>query len=93
LKNLEDPATAACVRAERRVSRALGGSCTIPLAAYAEARGSKLHLRALVASPDGRRIARAEREGALSDAEALGATVADDLRARGAEEILASIGK
>jgi len=93
LKNLEHPASAACVRAERAVSRALGGSCTIPLAAYAEARGGRLSLRALVASPDGRRIARADREGALSDPEALGVAAAGDLRSRGAADILSSIGK
>jgi hydroxymethylbilane synthase len=93
LKSLEDGASAACVRAERTVSRALGGSCTIPLAAYAEARGPTLRLRALVASPDGKRIARAEREGPLSRPEALGAEAAADLRGRGAADILSSIGK
>src|SRR6185295_10662982 len=33
---LNDPATARCVQAERAVSRALGGSCAVPLGAYAE---------------------------------------------------------
>ena len=56
---LADPMAAACVRAERSVSRALGGSCTIPLAAFAQPEGGQLKLRALVASRDGRRIARA----------------------------------
>ena len=93
LKPLADFATAACVRAERAVSRALGGSCTIPLAAHAEAKGGRLRLRALVASPDGRRIARTEREGAIADPEALGAQAADELRGRGAVEILSSLGK
>jgi len=36
---LEDAATGACVRAERQVNLALGGSCTIPLGAYAEITG------------------------------------------------------
>src|SRR2546421_11662244 len=35
LQPLDDPATAQCVRAERAVSRALGGSCALPLGAYA----------------------------------------------------------
>ena len=90
---LADAATAACVRAERAVSRALGGSCTIPLAAYAEHARGKLRLRALVAAPDGKRIARADLEGADGEPEALGARAADALRREGAEEILASIGK
>jgi hydroxymethylbilane synthase len=89
---LADAATAACVRAERAVSRALGGSCTIPLGAYAESLAGKLRLRALVASPDGKRIARAQSEGPAADPEALGRRVADALRVQGAEEILSSIG-
>ena len=93
LKPLADFATAACVRAERAVSRALGGSCTIPLAAYAEEKGGWLRLRALVASPDGKRIARSERSGPAADPEALGAQAADELRSRGAVEILSAIGK
>jgi hydroxymethylbilane synthase len=93
LKGLEDANTAACVRAERTVSRALGGSCTIPLAAYAEAKDATLRLRALVASPDGKRIARAERTGPAADPEALGMQAADELRSRGAVDILSSLAK
>jgi hydroxymethylbilane synthase len=87
---LADAATSRCVRAERAVSRGLGGSCTLPLAAYAELAGGVIHLRALVASADGSRIVRAEARGA--DPETLGATVVEALRARGAAEILASLG-
>ncbi|MBS0554131.1 MAG: hydroxymethylbilane synthase, partial [Proteobacteria bacterium] len=36
LQPLNDDATAACVRAERAVARALAGSCEVPLGAYAE---------------------------------------------------------
>ena len=90
---LADPASAACVRAERAVSLALGGSCTVPLGAFAEKTHDRLRLRALVASPDGKRIARAECEGAASEPEALGARAAAELRSRGAAEILSSIGK
>jgi hydroxymethylbilane synthase len=90
---LADAATSACVRAEREVNRALGGSCTIPLGAYAEAAGGRLRLRALVASPDGRRFARAEGEGEAARPEALGARIAGLLRERGAVEILAALGQ
>jgi hydroxymethylbilane synthase len=88
---LQDKASSACVRAEREVNRALGGSCTIPLGAYAVQSGGKLELRALVASPDGRRIARAEGEGDASRPEELGLRVAALLRERGAGEILAAL--
>lgn len=83
---LGDPATERCVRAERAVSRALGGNCSVPLGAFAEAAGEGLRLRALVAAPDGKRLLRAEELG--HDPEALGRAVADALLAQGAREIL-----
>ena len=89
---LQHAASASCVRAERAVSLALGGSCTIPLGAYAEPSGAQLRLRALVAAPDGRRVARVDCAGSASDPEALGAHAARQLRAQGADEILAAIG-
>jgi hydroxymethylbilane synthase len=89
---LQDAGASACVRAEREVNRALGGSCTIPLGAFAEQTGGRLRLRALVASPDGKRFARAEGEGEAARPEELGLRVAGLLRERGAGEILAALG-
>lgn len=80
--------TELCVRAERVVSRVLGGSCTVPLAAYAEVEGDRLRLRAQVASPDGRQQVEAESSGALDTAEALAAALARQLLERGARGIL-----
>ncbi len=91
LQPLQDADCSACVRAERAVNLSLGGSCTIPLGAFAEVTGRTLRLRALVASPDGRRIARAEGTGDASDPEALGLRVAEALRGQGAAEILAAL--
>jgi hydroxymethylbilane synthase len=88
LAPLADRATSACVRAERAVSRALGGSCTLPLAAFGEISSAGLRLRALVASADGRRVVRCELEGDAAEPEALGLRAADDLRRQGAAEIL-----
>jgi hydroxymethylbilane synthase len=88
LAPLADPATTLCVRAERAVSRALGGSCTLPLAAYAEYLEKRLRLRALVASSDGRRVIRCDLQGDAADPQGLGERAADDLRRQGAEEIL-----
>lgn len=45
---INDEKTRACCLAERAVSRALGGSCQVPLAAYATIDGSEMRLRALV---------------------------------------------
>lgn len=88
---LADATTAACVLAERAVNRSLGGNCAVPLGAFAERVAAGLRLRALVASPDGRRFARADEEGAIADCEALGMRVAELLRGRGAVEILQSL--
>jgi hydroxymethylbilane synthase len=91
LGSLNDEATERCVRAERAVSRALGGSCAIPLGAYAEPAGERLRLRALVASLDGRRIAHADCEG--PDPSALAAQAVEALRRQGADEILSTLAK
>ncbi len=91
LAPLHDAATAACVRAERAVSRALGGSCTVPLAALAEIAGGALALRGLVASPDGKRIARGEVQGDAAAPERAGEALAAALRAQGADAILAEL--
>ena len=86
LRALADAATERCVRAERAVSQALGGSCSVPLGAFAEQEAAGLRLRALVAAPDGTRVLRAEKRGA--DPEALGQAVAEALLAQGARDIL-----
>jgi len=86
LAPLADLDTAQCVLAERAVSRALGGSCALPLGAYAVIAGGRLELRALVASADGRRVLRAHAGG--TDPEEVGARAAQSLRAQGADAIL-----
>jgi hydroxymethylbilane synthase len=88
---LADADTAACVRAERAVSRALGGNCAVPLGAYAQVLRGRVHLQAVVAAPDGRRVARAQDHGEAQAPEALGNRVASLLRERGAGEILAAL--
>jgi len=82
-----------CVRAERAVNRALGGNCSIPLGAHAEFEGGSLRLRAIVASPDGSRAARAECSGPADAPETLGEQAAALLRQRGAGEILAALSR
>lgn len=91
LAPLNDTDTALCVIAERAVSRALAGSCTVPLAAYGEIQGSNMRLRGFVGAPDGSRVARAEIEGLAQGAQALGNTLAQRLRDAGASEILAAL--
>jgi hydroxymethylbilane synthase len=83
--------TAACVLAERAMSRALSGSCQVPLGGFAEVTDAGLRMRGFVATPDGARLLRAERSGGKNDPEGLGFAVAQDLLAQGAGEILAAL--
>ncbi len=91
LKPLHDHATAQCVYAERALSRALAGSCNVPLAGYAEISGTQLRLRGYVGAPDGTRQVSAQIEGAAADAEKLGRALAQQLKALGADTILAAL--
>ena len=91
LKPLADEKTATCVRAERIVSKILGGSCQVPLGAFAQLDGNALFLRAFVASPDGKDFLRAEIKGDKNDAQRLGESVASELLAKGADHILKKI--
>lgn len=91
LKPLHDDTTAACVLAERALSRVLAGSCNVPIAGYAEINGSQLQLRGFVGAPDGTRHVSAQIEGGVADSEALGAALAGRLKAQGADSILAAL--
>lgn len=83
--------TALCVRAERAMSRALAGSCQVPLGGYAEIDGERLRLRGFVASPDGARLVAAEDEGDAQAPEDLGERVARKLKELGAAAILSEL--
>ncbi len=83
--------TATCVLAERAMSRALSGSCQVPLGGFAEVIGDKLRMRGFVATPDGTRLLRGEQTGNAGEPEILGNAVAKDLLAQGADEILAAL--
>ncbi len=88
LAPLADRATWLTVTAERAVSRALGGSCSMPLAAHGQWQGRTLHLAAAWGDLDGRLpLVRAQGHAEVADfaqADALGLEIAAQLRAGGA---------
>ncbi len=90
LAPLNHRASELAVTAERMVSRIFGGSCQIPLAAFATVDGARMRLQAMVATPDGRRAASADVSGPAAEPEALGRSVADALIAQDALGILAA---
>jgi len=91
MKHLDDPATRAAVTAERALMRELEGGCQIPIGSLGTVENGVLRLDGMVASLDGTRLIRDEVLGNPQEAEALGITLADKLKAQGADEILAEV--
>jgi hydroxymethylbilane synthase len=88
LAALDDADTRVTVGAERAMNHALGGSCTVPVAAWCVLAERGLHLRGLVGDAASGRLLRAEASGAVDRPEALGRAVADALLAQGAGDML-----
>jgi hydroxymethylbilane synthase len=88
---LDDSATRAAITAERAVLAALGGGCQVPIGAYATADGGHLRLMAVVASPEGSELVRAQSAGSPSEAAALGRALGAELLDRGARAILDAV--
>ena len=90
-KAIHDPGEERRVAAERAFLARMGGSCQTPLAAHAmDAPGGALRIVGLCGMPDGSKILRAEVAGPARDATQLGVQLADELRAQGADQILAA---
>jgi len=88
--SLDDAEVGACVLAERGVSAGLGADCSAPLGAFAErAADGSLHLRALLAAPDGSEVLRAAASG--RDPHELAREGVARLSAAGASRILAAL--
>jgi hydroxymethylbilane synthase len=88
---LNHPATRTRVLAERAMNYRLEGGCQVPIAGYAELDGDTLLIRGLVGRPDGTEMVRGEIAGRADEAEYLGTTLAEDLLARGAGDILKEV--
>ncbi|WP_184040200.1 hydroxymethylbilane synthase [Chitinivorax tropicus] len=91
LAPLNHPETAACVRAERAMSRVLGGSCQVPLGGFAEVVAGQLQLRAFIAMPDGSNMLQITLHGPVDEPEMLGQRAADALLQQGAANIMAAL--
>jgi len=88
---LDDNPSRLAVTAERALLGGLGGGCQVPIGAHARLEGETLHLRAVVASPDGVNLIARQSSGAAADASAIGEHLARLLLAEGAAAILASV--
>ncbi|MFQ5745297.1 MAG: hydroxymethylbilane synthase, partial [Acidobacteriota bacterium] len=90
LQVFDDRKTRLATTAERTFMRSLGGSCTVPMAAYAEVDGkavARVRLRALVGDVDGN-VLRDEECGSAEEAESLGSRLAERMLRQGGAELL-----
>jgi len=88
LAALDDADTRLTINAERAMNQALGGSCTVPVAAWCVLGERGLHLRGMVGDPLTGRLLHAEATSIDDDAMALGCQVAANLIDQGAGEML-----
>ncbi len=88
---LNDKQTRLCTAAERAVSKALGGSCQVPLAAYATIDGDKMFLRALVGNHKTGEYISAEVKGRAADPLVTASRAVEILESRGAQRILKEV--
>jgi hydroxymethylbilane synthase len=90
LEAVDDLPTHLAVTAERSFLAGLGGGCSLPVAAFADINGEGLiHLRGLVAEPDGSKIIRLEEWG--REAASLGVSLAQKALESGGGRILATL--
>jgi hydroxymethylbilane synthase len=83
--------TWAAVTAERAFLSGLGGGCALPVAAYTNPNGDRLHLYGLVATTDGCQVLRVSDTGSLEGPERLGYQLAEEAIAQGATTLLETL--
>lgn len=83
---LDDKDSRATTVAERALLNELGGGCQVPIGAHATVENGQIHLRGIVAKPDGTLVLREQMTG--TDPASLGETVGKKLLARGGQQIL-----
>jgi hydroxymethylbilane synthase len=89
---LDDPATRACVEAERTVLAELEAGCSAPVGALAEVaegdHGDELWVRAVALSSDGALSVRRSASGPLDDPIGTGQKLAAEMLAEGAADLI-----
>ena len=91
IEPLQHQETSNCVRAERAFNAYLEGGCQVPIAGYATLRNDQIQIEGRVGSVDGKVILKAQRVGAIEQAEQLGEQLAQDLLAQGAGDLLKAL--
>ena len=76
------------ITAEREFLAGLGAGCMAPVGAHATVKGGVLTLEGWVGGVDGRKVIRAESSGDVTECAELGAELAADMLAQGAQELI-----
>lgn len=88
---LADADTTIATRAERAFLGALEGGCQVPIGALVTGHGSDRALHGFIGTVDGRRVLRGVLPLDAGEPELTGVRLANDLRHRGASDILATL--
>ena len=86
---LNHEVTEQCVTCERTVLATLGGGCQLPVGSFAAVTGDRLHVQAVVISPDGRQYVRLQEEGERACSKEIGLQLGKELLRQGAASLLA----
>jgi hydroxymethylbilane synthase len=81
IEAVNDPDTESCARAERAFAARLGGGCTLPVAAYAQVRGTEMNLLGLYVDEARDLYRKGSLSGDRKDAVKLGEILASRLQA------------
>ena len=94
IDGLNDPISAVCVHAERKVNALLGGNCHVPLAVFcAPTPEGQLFLQAKILNHDGSQLIHNNQTGSINEASVLADRCAQNLLSQGAASLLASVPK
>jgi hydroxymethylbilane synthase len=91
LAAIDHAETATALAAERAFLAALDGSCRTPIAGHASVDSGRVHLRGLIARPNGSEVLQCERRGGSADAAVLGRDAGRELKARAGENFFAPV--
>ncbi len=91
LAAIDDRATHQAAEAERALARVLGGSCFLPVGAFARIENGGIRLIGVLASEDGRKLVRKEGRDKRDSAVGLGETLGREILRDGGEEIIAEL--
>ena len=87
LKKIEDPQSRLEIEAERALSDYVDSGCRFPIGAYATTNGSKMTIRVVAFSVDGKKSMIVEKTGPKDNPKQLGRQAGEELQNQGVDEL------